>query len=425
MSRATNGRLKEAIAALCRVLSGLGVNPETFRQAKFNRPEATAEFWKLLCCLLKEVCGARTRDLNDENIDAQIRFVKSILWYYGYGNLDFYCLPYDGSQGSRELLLVFSWLLHTQHMLEKLLEVNKIRVGDEISVCTCDAIKTVRCKSNEEIASPFSQQGKTDIRYLQWLNGKLRFCWRTLHTVQLEEIALLHKLVKLLESENSRLKAYLEWKRLESVYWQWMESVLDCKLEEARSLQPQDSRNENNTLQIAGFCHGNIHTIGEVEKLNSSLVTLHDELQEIVSCRKLLWDEKVKAKEKEVPNMRDFCGTIMKIEQEVKKKTDLKYHCTHNKTEMHGSYRLVFKDVKAGFTRSVNRESGIHVIKATEVISELQRKEVKLEKELKKLQEECRKKLDGIAESMDGVICIPPPTKKQIHIEKRGKGDLT
>ncbi|XP_030071183.1 tubulin epsilon and delta complex protein 1 isoform X2 [Microcaecilia unicolor] len=418
----------------------------------------TAEFWKLLYGLLKKVCGARTSDLNDENIDAQIRFVKSVLWYYGYGILDFYHLPYDGSQGSRELLLAFSWLLHTQHVLEKLLEANKIRVGDEISVCMCDTIKTVRCKSKEETALPFSQRGETDIRYLQWLNGKLRFCWRTLHTAKLEEVAVLHKihlytrgchidpninhlsvtetdllrqpencnkLVKLLESENSRLKAYLEWKRVESVYWQWMESVLDCKLEEARSLQLQNSRNENNTLQIAEFCRGNVHTIGEVEKLNNNLVRLHDELEEIVSCKKVLWNEKVKAREKELLNMREFCATVMKIEQEVKKKTeDLKYHCTHIKTEMHGSYRLVFKDDKAGFTKSVNRQSSVDVIKATEVLSELRRKEVKLEKEFKKLQKECRKKLDEIAESMDGVICIPP-IKKEIHIEKSGKGNLT
>ncbi|XP_029454695.1 tubulin epsilon and delta complex protein 1 isoform X4 [Rhinatrema bivittatum] len=371
MSRAANVRLKEAIAALCRVLAELGINPETFRQAKFNRPEATAEFWKLLCCLLKKIHGDRTSDPNNENIGTQIRFVKSVLWYYGYGNLDFYRLPDDGSQGSRELLLVFSWLLHKNHLLEKLLEVNRIRVGDEISVCMIHSY-TRGCHTDQNISH-----------------------------LSVTETDLLR------QPENCN-----------------KESVLDCKLEDARYLQSQDSRN-GNSLQIADFCHGNSHIIDEIEKLNSSLVALHDELQEVLSCKKSSWNEKIRAREKDVLNMKEFCVAVMKIEQEVKKKMEeFKYQCAHNKAEMHGSYRLVFKDSKSGIIRSVSKQPGPDAVRAREVIGELQRKEVEMEKELNKLQEECRRKLDVIAGGMDGVICIPP-TKTQMDIKRNVKDNLS
>lgn len=68
--------------------------------------------------------------------DTQIRFVKSALWYHGYGRPELYQLPSDGSAGSRELLLAFSWLLHRVNLLEWLLARNRVKTGDETSVCT-------------------------------------------------------------------------------------------------------------------------------------------------------------------------------------------------------------------------------------------------------------------------------------------------
>jgi len=68
--------------------------------------------------------------------DNQIRFVKSALWYHGYGRPELYRLPSNGSAGSRELLLAFSWLLHRLSLLEQLLARNRVKTGDETSVCT-------------------------------------------------------------------------------------------------------------------------------------------------------------------------------------------------------------------------------------------------------------------------------------------------
>lgn len=68
--------------------------------------------------------------------DNQISFVKAALWYHGYGRPELYRLPSDGSAGSRELLLAFSWLLHRLSLLEQLLARNRVKTGDEVSVCT-------------------------------------------------------------------------------------------------------------------------------------------------------------------------------------------------------------------------------------------------------------------------------------------------
>ncbi|XP_034635012.1 tubulin epsilon and delta complex protein 1 isoform X3 [Trachemys scripta elegans] len=374
MWRGRAGTLPAAIGALCRALPPVSrPAPETFRLAKFDRPEASLQIWRLLYSLLKQIHDGGWTE--PDTIGTQIRFVKSVLRYHGYGRPEFYQLPSDGSQGSRELLLAFSWLLNRISLLERLLTVNRVKIGDEASVCTCEDNLSNSWKDRTEIALEPCLKREVDVRYLQWLTGRLRFQWRSLHVDHQEQCKLLHKihsytsgchmdqtighfsvtetdlirqpdsykqLLQSLESETSRLEAFLEWKRLEPVYWHWM----------------------------------------------------------------------VKSRERTLPDEREFCAAVSTITEAVKLKlSDLKYHCSHKKNGMHGLYRLVFKDKcsasKTGFLSSVSKEP-ITNVNATEVISELQMEEGTLKRELKQLQEECRHKLDEIAEGLAGVICIPP-----------------
>ncbi|KFV04390.1 Uncharacterized protein C14orf80, partial [Tauraco erythrolophus] len=119
----------------------------------------------------------------------QIRFVKSALWYHGYGRPELYRLPSDGSAGSRELLLAFSWLLHRLGLLEQLLARNRVKTGDETSVCTVSGQE-----GTTEIEPEYELEGRVDVRHLQWLNGRLRFQWRSLHAQHQEQCRLLHKI---------------------------------------------------------------------------------------------------------------------------------------------------------------------------------------------------------------------------------------
>ncbi|XP_069493488.1 tubulin epsilon and delta complex protein 1 [Ambystoma mexicanum] len=450
MKRGSSGRLKETINALCRVLSipGGSQSPETFRQAKFNHAQTTAEFWKLLWSLLKQIYVEESTVVgNDsENTDAQIWFVKSVLWYYGYGAPEFYQLPQDGSHGSRELLLAFSWLLHKIHLVEKLLEVKKVKMGDEISVCTCPRCLPAGPRRCEDIPTP---KDGVDIRYLQWLNGKLQFSWRALHATQQEKCAALYKihsstegchpnplvghfsvteadltqqpekyteLLELMESENGRLEAYLAWKDLEPVYWQWMESVFKSKVEDARSLQLQDADNRNTGLPITDSCPRIHRSIKDIDKLTGEFVELHNNLQELVTCKRASWKEKIKEKEKELLNNAHFHLAIKKIRKQVEKDAEsLNHSSAHGISEMHGSYRLVFKDlpnsVKRGIPGLGYKDPSLKTLCAKDVISVLQTKGNAVEKELKLLQEECRSKLEAMAEGFEGVVCIPPPKR--------------
>ncbi|NXL33331.1 TEDC1 protein, partial [Glaucidium brasilianum] len=436
--------LPGAVGALCRALPPRSrPAPDTLRCARFDRPQASLDFWRLLYALLKQIHGDKWTQ--SDAIDNQISFVKSVLWYHGYDRPELYQLPSDGSAGSRELLLAFSWLLHRLSLLEQLLARNRVETGDQTSVCTCEADLPNSQKGMTERAPEYRLEDRVDVRYLQWLNGRLRFQWRSLHAQHQELCKLLHKihlftsgshmdqilghfsvtetdlvrqpenykqLLQLLESETMQLEAFLEWKQLEPVYWQWMETVLDNMAEEGNTCESQDAHVEKNRLPKATSCCPWADSLtGQIDRLSRDLLTLHYQLHKLVTHRKAVWCEKVKTGGEELKK-EGFSATARKIQESVELKLlDLTYLCAQKKIKMHGSCRLVFRSKhpasKTGFGRSVSKEH-VSAVSATEVIRELQMREASLDRELKQLREECRQRLDEIAEGLDGVICISP-----------------
>ncbi|NXH09299.1 TEDC1 protein, partial [Bucco capensis] len=319
--------LSGAVGALCRALPPRArPAPDTFRRARFDRPQATLDFWRLLYTLLKQIHGDKWTE--SYAIDNQIRFVKSALWYHGYGRPQFYQLPSDGSAGSRELLLAFSWLLHRLSLLEQLLTLNRVKTGDETSVCTCEDDLLSSKKGRTEITPDWGPDNRVDVRYLQWLSGRLRFQWRSLHAQHQEQCKLLYKihlftsgchmdkslghfsvtetelvrqpenskqLLQLLESETMQLEAFLEWKQLEPVYWQWMGSVLDHMAEEGNLCKSQDAPAERSKLpEVTSCCPWAERVTGQIDRLSRDLVTLHDQLHQLVTRQKAAWCEKVR-----------------------------------------------------------------------------------------------------------------------------------
>ncbi|NXL89606.1 TEDC1 protein, partial [Alectura lathami] len=377
--------------------------------------------------------------------DTQMGFVRWALWYHGYGRPQLYQLPPDGSAGSRELLLAFSWLLHRVGLLERLLVRNRVKAGDETSVCTCEDDLSCSEEDTTEAAPEHGLEGRVDVRYLQWLNGRLRFQWRSLHAQHQELCKLLHKihlftngshmdqllghfsvtetdltrqpenykqLLQHLESETMQLEAFLEWKQLEPVYWQWMETVLDNMDEEGGVHEARDAPVENNRLLTGSACCPWADSLtAQIDRLSRDLTALHGQLQELVAHRKSAWCQKVKTREEELQK-EDFSAIVGEIQETVELKLqDLSNLCAPKKNKMHGSCRLVFRGKhsasKTGFGSSVSKEP-VPAVSATEVIRELQMREASLQRELKQLREECRQRLDEIAEGLNGVICISP-----------------
>nr|XP_031310346.1 tubulin epsilon and delta complex protein 1 isoform X3 [Camelus dromedarius] len=178
--------LPEAIAVLTRTLP-TGPSPETFRRAKFDRPEAAPALWRLLFCVLSPMpADGASPSLA---LEAQARSVKAALRFQGYPRRALAQLPDDGSQGGRELLLALAWLLARGPTLEQLLAQSRVRLGDEMPVCECESLA-----SPGPAVPSVEADGCVDTRHLQWLMGKLRFRWRKLMASQQEQCALLGKI---------------------------------------------------------------------------------------------------------------------------------------------------------------------------------------------------------------------------------------
>ncbi|XP_072125687.1 tubulin epsilon and delta complex protein 1 isoform X1 [Mobula birostris] len=428
--------VKAAITALCKVLEGTGagtaisLSPETFRQAKFDRKEVTSEFWKLLYYLLKMIGENKKCPVID--LAHHITYVKAAVSYYGYGFLDFYQLPADGSRGSRDLLLVFSWLLQKTQLLEELLDRQRLHVEDQVSLCMCKQTGAVTPPG-----TPDSQEGMhamgMDVRYLQCLHGKLRFRWKSFHSAQQERCAILYKVhsntrgchngqsidhlsatemrllqdpvqcnefIQLLEQENMRLEAYLNWKQLEPFFWQWMESVLTAKLQDT-----QDPVNANNIKAIECFLHqsgdqGDPVIFREMDNLSSKILKLQMKLQ----SRQKTKVKKTDAQERRSQSPTRRLESVFPTWNDTEKKLGELQARVNHQQRRHGHARLALRSPLQ--FPSAKQDSGS--LSASEVIMQLKTEETALRRELQEMQQLCRESLAEVVERQDGVICLPP-----------------
>ncbi|XP_066132191.1 tubulin epsilon and delta complex protein 1 isoform X3 [Saccopteryx bilineata] len=252
------GALPEAIAALSRTLPA-GPSPETFRRAKFDRPEAASALWQLLFRVLSQLLADSASATPTP--EAQAGWVKSVLLSQGYPRRGLAQLAEDGSQGSRELLLALAWLLAQEPLLERLLAQTRIRLGDEMPVCEIHSY-TRGCHSD-----------------------------RSLGHLSVAETELLRdpeggrQLLRRLESENARLEAALAWRCRELVFWQWMDTVLDvCPPE---------------TSQPTALPRRRKGRAGELELVARELQALQEELRAAVEARRAAWEARVGSREPE------------------------------------------------------------------------------------------------------------------------------
>nr|XP_020667994.1 uncharacterized protein C14orf80 homolog isoform X1 [Pogona vitticeps] len=436
--------LPAAIGALSLSLPGPRVPPEIFRLAKFGRPQASVTFWKLLYILLKQIHGEGWMESPDTG--AQVTFVKSVALNYGYRRLEFYQLPHDGSLGSGELLLAFSWFLCRISLMEQLLTLNRLKLWDETIVCTCDGLLN-SLQKRKDIALESDLKSRRDIRYLQWLNGRLQFQWRSCHTEQQEQCKLLHKvhtytigshsdsvighfsvteadvtrqpnsykqLLQCIESESSRLESFLKWKTMEHVYWQWMETVLDPERDD---VEPHDIHIKNTHFPSGDLCYCGIsRTIEELDRCTQELLILCNELHELATYKKVSCCEKIRKEELEQLGERDFCKSLKEAQTSLDLKlSNLKCHnSAHRINKTHGPYRLIFKDkfCKANKTKSVRSAESNKLINekitAADLINDLKKQEARLKMELKRQQDGDRKKIHEAAKTLLQVLFIPP-----------------
>ncbi|XP_033277788.1 tubulin epsilon and delta complex protein 1 isoform X3 [Orcinus orca] len=369
--------LPEAIAALSQTLPA-GPSPETFRRAKFDRPEAAPALWRLLFRVLSpQLADGASASFSPE---AQVRSVKLALRTQGYPRRALAQLPDDGSQGGRELLLALAWLLARGPLPERLLTQNRVQLGDEMPVCECEALD-----SPGPPAPSVEADGCVDIRHLQWLMGKLRFRWRNLMASQQEQCALLGKLLRRLERENARLQAALEWRRRELVFWRWMDTVLGACPPEAS--QPTFLPR----IPTPGT--------GALEPLVRELQALQGELREAVEARRAAWEAGVGGRGPQWSAARTALREA--VGQDL---AALRQACERgggcSLAQPHGPHRLVRTEAGA---------SGGPGLQAPEVIEALRSQEARLEVVLRQLQGQCRQELARLVGAPPGPVWILPP----------------
>ncbi|XP_077910445.1 tubulin epsilon and delta complex protein 1 isoform X3 [Halichoerus grypus] len=379
------GALPEAIAALSQTLPA-GPSPEIFRRAKFDRPEAAPALWQLLFRVLSPLppdgASASPASPASPALEAQVHLVKSALRSQGYPRRALAQLPEDGSQGSRELLLALAWLLARGPLLEQLLAQTRVRLGDEIPLCECEALAS---------AGPLPPRGEADgpvdIRHLQWLMGKLRFQWRNLITSQQEQCALLGKIHSYTRGCHSdRSLGHL--------------SVAETEL----FRDPEGGRQDT----VLGACPleasqptflPRIPTggAGELELVARELQALHEELRGAAEPRRAAWEARAGGWGPERTAVqrasREAVGRELAALQRAWEQGEAL-------AQPHGPCRLVKRDARA---------SGGPGLRAAELIGALRSRETCLEAELGRLQTRCRQELTRLAGARPGLLWILPP----------------
>ncbi|XP_024912465.1 tubulin epsilon and delta complex protein 1 isoform X2 [Cynoglossus semilaevis] len=240
--------VKQVIATLCRLLAATGLDvvptPESFRRAKFgDGPEVEGQFWQLLTNIFQIIDDVPV-EVTDQPMRAPVQrqVVAAGLRLSGF-HADWLCGRKEEGKSfsSRDLLLAVSWLFATG-TLEKLL-MHRVQRLDN-TLLTLRPVKTPVCLD--------LQFDPSSLRRLQWLRGSLRHQQRILLSILEERARLLHTVFSASLSSTvsssavdpdcsaikhdsvcvkqlcDLLQSYLNWKQVESVFWSWMDSVMDC-----------------------------------------------------------------------------------------------------------------------------------------------------------------------------------------------------
>ncbi|XP_076604207.1 tubulin epsilon and delta complex protein 1 isoform X1 [Chaetodon auriga] len=283
--------VKQVIGALCSLLVATGLEvvplPETFRRAKFGGGhDVEDQFWLLLANILQTAgivsCKAYAQR---GGASEQRKLVVAGLWRTGYhANWMYGREGGDGGERgrftSRDLLLVLGWLL-AKGTLEKLL-TQRVQQLDK-TLLTPTSVNT-------QLSSEL-QLDSLSLRKLQWLIGCLRYQGQTLLSMQEEQTRLLYAVLfaippstvsssdqssKLLKEDClcmqqlcDLLEAYLNWKKVEKVFWTWLDSVVDCHLTDPVVETPTHAPNGS-----ARLCHHGNRGLKKLEEMLLRLPTV-------------------------------------------------------------------------------------------------------------------------------------------------------
>ncbi|XP_054653081.1 tubulin epsilon and delta complex protein 1 isoform X3 [Dunckerocampus dactyliophorus] len=233
--------VKGAVGTLCRLLAAVGLQhvptPSTFRRAKFGEVDVEDQFWQLLANILqttKTVSSVGSAQM--QNASGCRKLVSAGLWQSGYYAGWMYGKEEEGVS-SRELLLALGWQL-ASGIMEKLL-TQRVQQLDT-TVLTPTVVYSAGASRLPESSSSSGQS-----------------C-----TVLSESCVGVQELCDLLE-------LYLNWKKAETVFWTWMDSVEICHVKDAVTERPTHTLTKR-----AAACPPGRLCADELEGIRSRLTTV-------------------------------------------------------------------------------------------------------------------------------------------------------
>ncbi|KAK0083300.1 hypothetical protein PV325_009010 [Microctonus aethiopoides] len=315
--------IKKVLTLLCKQIilsTGIELTPNYFRLAKYNKQnnDLMKSFWSVLNVLSHCVVSSINPELNFPQY-GEIKSTKIYFAYLGYDAMDFYGST-ESYSSSRALLIAFSWLIASHDCLKTIVHKELMK-----SIFGHESIKSsYLTDKDEEIiddVSPtnFSSEINLLIHKCSRINNNLKeinelmkekACLITkIHDASLNknglphlnvaELFLLKKLfIKQKNNKNTLreecedgfeelhnigvlLEIYTKWIRVEDIFFNWMETILD----DTRNDQIHLSSENNDELStiICIVRHLTKKKIHKMKLSNNELVT-----EKISSVSKLL-----------------------------------------------------------------------------------------------------------------------------------------
>ncbi|XP_070571358.1 tubulin epsilon and delta complex protein 1-like [Ptychodera flava] len=433
--------IRENLELLSRGLTASGtskITAERFRQAKFNKNEAVKPFWILLYELLLYRCKHEfpaEHEVQSLPIQDIVQHVKHHLYSCGYRSsllrtsttLDDCC--------SRELLLSFGWIVAKCNIIDELMENCQAPLDKFHDSFRSDHDKYVGSGKQPNLSlqngSDFGQCAK----HLLWLNGRTQMNLRGLYSMEVEKQKTNHhvhratqgvsvstpflhlsaqetyllrypqqlkKFYDFLEAESNRLQSLMKWKENEDVFWKWMDSVLEVKLQETGlthqrrdDVAPDNVSVATDTLscQLMDLnvdlemalksCHGNMLIMEGMARNKISSVS-----------KKQFIDYSVKEVELDVV---DTLGQFVKTKVKPKE-LNIDHKCLLRNTLASPNKQKIYKELeKKNTAKDIKLE-----------IDQMRQVRDELEMELETLRNKHGQVLSSLVENLDNVVCIPP-----------------
>ncbi|KAK7105045.1 hypothetical protein V1264_019668 [Littorina saxatilis] len=459
-------QVRETIELLCKIFkdNGMsGVEAEALRKAKFDKSDVCFPLWRLLF----EMISFCQHGLMNSSIftsfahmktEDQVMYVKKEMQKRGYLSRVFATLPTDMSTGSRELMLALAWLLNKEDIISKFME-NRASPMDDDVVSLYESVESEEGWSQPALGDK-QQSPAQRVQQMLVLNTKLKMSLRLLHSSQHEYATLTHRIhnstygvslspnmnhlttmqvqmlrhpqhmkrvLSLLEQDSTRLEHLMQWDEKETLFWEWMESVLELKLQHVReggdsAGADSDSVNTNTCatrtvfLEVPPTIGSDIaesrrnlmnmilHYESAIERLEDLWATKRSTVSEW-ELDKLLGDINT-----EISQLQSCLGQAPK-ENTVPPPGRPRLTLVKNK----GGSRAPVKVSNAVAATSHGRDSAEEsTVSVHDEIGRLQQEADMLEKELKDMRRDCLHKLNRIVSASPNTVCIMPPQLRKL-----------